>query len=100
MEISRVAPRKRMALVPRPKLDDDELLFHENKKVRRNEMVPCSPTEQRVATIACYDCGHFVSHKFVGKRGVCDNAGTVMYIEQIYACPACNRTRVYGTETP
>ncbi len=77
---------------------DDELLFHEIKKVSRSEMRPGSPPECTKAVLTCYACNGFTKHEYIGRRFVLDNAGNRLYSELMYSC-LCGKERVWGTET-
>jgi len=90
-QLARRSPR----LTPRI---DEELLFHEVKKVNRGEIKPGVPPEAKRPVLACYECSGFTVHEFLGRRPVTDSTGTIVYVELIYKC-LCDKERVFGTES-
>ena len=85
---------------------DDELLFHEPKKVirvalksHRHNHAPASP-ETTCAVVMCYTCEIPTVHTFMTRRTVQDAHKTVLYNELIYRCRRCRRPRVWGSEEP
>lgn len=83
------------------RITDAEMLFHEPKKVVREEIVEPGPSpETPTAMIYCYECDAPGPHSFIGRRTVRDSAQTPLYSELVYACAHCKFTRVWGTEAP
>lgn len=79
-----------------PRLDD-ELNFHEVKKISRSKVELGSPPETTNGIIACYSCNTYTKHSYVGRRSVSDTANNILYYELVYVC-ACGKERVWGTE--
>lgn len=77
---------------------DEEILFHEMKKVSRSNLSSLDPPpETKRALLTCYDCNTITNHTFLGRRQVSDGSGSPLYLELVYTCP-CGKTRVWGTE--